>query len=91
MGWTSIFKPLDPWERAIAAISRDFTGATCSRHNALRVIVDFEKINGVRFNPLNPSHMHCVSGAGPHKEFIRKARAILSRHSQPPTQEKDDD
>lgn len=52
-------------------------GKLASRTNGLRAIRRFEKVNGCKFNPTNPTHLMLIAGTAHHEVFFRKVRRIF--------------
>lgn len=65
----------------IAALDRCrrdcISGHEVSRFWAARVIRDFERINGVKFDPFNGYHCSIIAGWGPHRKFMARQRDIM--------------
>jgi hypothetical protein len=51
----------------------------CSKQSGLRVIKDFEKVNGISFDPSNQLHLGRVAGMAHHSNFLRRAKRIIRR------------
>lgn len=53
--------------------------AGSSKTDGLRVIRLFEKMNGVRFDPFDNSHLNLISGMGHHESFFRQANILFKK------------
>lgn len=51
------------------------SGHEVSRLWATRVIRDFQRINGVKFDPFNEYHCNIVGSWGPHRKFMSRVSA----------------
>lgn len=49
------------------------------RTSGLRTIKDFEKINGVAFDPFNSTHLLHVAGMGRHSDLFRRLKRIWNK------------
>jgi hypothetical protein len=60
--------------RIAASSSALFKGSSLA--NGLRCIRTFERVNRIRFDPTNRSHLDTVRGMGVHEQLFRRVAAI---------------